>query len=321
MYTQRASAMIGFGVAVLSQLTSACRLPGPQLEQEVAGPGPPAGASSPRPGRALEAGTAAVEATEAPEPVENLLGESGIAEKDKDLTSWESVKADILRRWGSIKAFSGTMAASTDYGSPEQRVVERNKGRYDCMKKDDGTVLVRMDMQNATVTRQPQGDMMIRERILTLRDGENVYVMTEQSGSSSAVKHGPHALRHIVLGGETLVERLEARFDLELQPPEIINDRPVHVVKGTAKAGEGWIIYYLDKETGISIKSYGEHEGLFSKSSVILTDLDLNATFPKDHFKFVPPEGVDVLDTTIFGYEGDRPAPSAGAELNRPRND
>lgn len=156
--------------------------------------------SSSKPGEAAPAGTAevadsAAEPTEAPsaspssaplpaapKAVDSSPGPRKVPGEGADAspasgTTLESVEKELLARWDEVETLSAkvTNEAKPQAGGADVRI--EGGGTYHCRKKD-GRLMVRLDLTNATIREQQGREMRDERRVLTVSDGESMWVLT-----------------------------------------------------------------------------------------------------------------------------------------------
>lgn len=210
---------------------------------------------------------------------------------------YEAIKEQSLREWASIKALTATLTTIAEFGPTGNRVLRRSVGQYDYRTRD-GKTFIRWDTVDMTVIRKEQGDTMTRHRKLIVHDGASIYVQRERSARAKVEKVAAGSVGLMPLGGPGFFETLERYHHVKGLEPESLNGRPVHVIGARPKWGYGMILYYFDRETGLLLKKHTGDASPGDYETTLVTGIDTAKVFGKDHFLFVPPEGVDVHDTT-----------------------
>lgn len=226
-----------------------------------------------------------------------------------------AVEQEILAAWGKTRSGSATFVhealkpVGTLGGEDPQdlKLGVHSKGTLDFLKKDE-RLLHRMVM---TCTVGPgHGPGVLEgpvERMTTeVFDGEYLHSMAETGTRVKAFKvKMKHSGPPFISGGRLLLDRLRSAYGtLTLEPDEKIDGRETYVICGRAEAIGGVLLgrYWVDKKTGVMLRRtlYTPEDTPVQVLSV--KNLKVNVEFPKGHFTFVPPEGVEVEDLTKRGY-------------------
>lgn len=214
----------------------------------------------------------------------------------------------LLARWSEVRSFSAKLSTSF-----EQREGDKmrftGEGTYDYMTKD-GKVFIRSKQArdvyvDANGIKAADGTELTQiftgQRLLKIFDGDYVYEMDErheQFGGVVVTKRLPDPRNIRFAGGEALFKTLDQADVLRLLPSETLDGKEVYVFETVTTVGRMKTLYYFDKDTGILVKSASEGENPALTSTLALSDIKLNVEFNDEHFKFTPPEGVEVQDLT-----------------------
>ena len=139
---------------------------------------------------------------------------------------------------------------------------------------------------------------MTGERITKVSDGDYVYTVNQTHEGKKVTKARaiPPRIRNI--GGAKLFARMPRAERETLLADEVLDGREVYVFEVLATGGLVMTRHYMDKETGVRLRLVVERLKDHTTLTYSLTDLKLNLEFSDDHFTFVPPEGVKILDLT-----------------------
>ncbi len=222
------------------------------------------------------------------------------------------VREQLLERWGRIGTFSAKVTTSFDRPEgPEQH--ETGKGTRDCLKKDNGAVLVRQSLVN-NITYARKGDektpwVATAQVIKKVSDGRVVHIVDRTNTGITVTKAWAIPPKIVRVGGKMLVRRLDTLENLRRLDDEMIDKERVYVFEGMAGADSSWHLD-ISQKTGMLLRFSVESESSETKFEFALSEIKFDVEFDEDHFVFTPPEGVEIQDLTRPGAEG--PTSSAG---------
>lgn len=218
----------------------------------------------------------------------------------------ESIEQELLEKWDGIQSFTAKVTTKADRQGPEAADHLTGQGFYECMKKD-GKLLARFEVVNRIVRKDEVAELMRDERkVVTVLDGESLYVYTEGGGMPTAHRYPAKSDQIIQLGGRHLFNQLHQLNELEVLPDETIDGRAVYVIGGIPKDTGGRATYYFDQQTGIMVKLFMEHQPTNSSRSIAIGEVKIDPELDDERFTFTVPEGVPLIE----------PAPG-GAPLRR----
>lgn len=211
--------------------------------------------------------------------------------------SYDQIKSQALEKWGEIKSLRASLNRVQEYGDGEKRALERIEGQYD-YDNTGGRPRVRWESVSMTAVRMDEADNMTEEQKLIVYDGEFTYILLKSGKKTRAQKFKLDEVDVAPVGGPAFFQVIERDFTPRGLDPAKLDARPVHVIEATPKRGGDKVLFFIDREDGVLRKKYAENEAAGTYNVTSVTKLDTNVEFDKDHFVFVPPDGVAVYDGT-----------------------
>lgn len=221
------------------------------------------------------------------------------------------VREHLLERWGRIGTFTAKLTTSFDQPeNPEQH--EAGQGTRDCLKKDNGAVLVRQSLVN-NITYARKGDektpwVVTAQVVNKVSDGRVVHIVDRTNAGMTVTKAWAIPPKIVRVGGKMLVRRLDTLKNLRRLDDEMIDKERVYVFEGMAGADSSWHLD-ISQKTGMLLRFIVESETNKTKFEFALSEIKFDVEFDEDHFVFTPPEGVEIQDLTKPG--GERPTSSS----------
>ncbi len=225
--------------------------------------------------------------------------------------SIDEVEKKIIKAAESVKSAQAKMKMTMNMDQGGQTVTGEGSGTVEYMQKD-GKDLFRMEFKNQMVMKMGEQEMKIDQEMLSVGDGEFAWNLSTQMGQKSVTKQNIDDV-DMNPSAEATFKQLRENYQLEVLPDEKVNDQDCWVVKGTPKAESqmasamGNIKYWFSKESGMAVRMVTEDKAGKPAMTVDFTDIKLNANIDPSRFKFEAPEGVQVMDMTKSGGEGDAP--------------
>lgn len=240
----------------------------------------------------------------------------GCASASADQTV-QAVEAKILEAWNKLDALR--VKTAMEYFSPDPTKGKPSSFGILAYKKVDGVGKYRVK----STFERPMPDGVITIDYDYLYDGTALYTVTMKGDEVSAVKASLDDLGGPPPGGPFLLKFIKTIFDLAAGPDTEVDGRPVYLLKARAKDSKSGDYeegrFYFDKKTGLCLRMELGREERGAYVAFHYTDLEVNPTLPADHFIFVPPEGVEVIDMLPKAADSSKPAaappkPEAAAE-------
>ncbi|MGB0716702.1 MAG: LolA family protein [Phycisphaerae bacterium] len=132
-----------------------------------------------------------------------------------------------------------------------------------------------------------------------IEDGEAIYTIREAGPTKVAYKHDKGTPHFPEFAPDAIFDQLKDTMTFSYFGESDIMDRPVTMLKATAKEGTPAYTFFFDKETGLALKIVMDdpiRSSFFSTFTCI--KLELNRPIPADRFNVEIPEGVEINDQT-----------------------
>jgi len=208
---------------------------------------------------------------------------------------------ELITKWDTIQSVSAKLKTRGDRRGPEAQKQE-GVGTRDLLKREDGRILSRADYKNGVTMKKPDGEVIATGQIVSkIYDGEYLWIDDQRHEGRTVTKSRPVQGQIQPIGGRLLFAGIRGLDEIKLLPDETIDGRTVHVFVGKGAGGTFTTRHYVDKETGILVKSIAEDSLANMQHSMELTDIKVNIEFEEGHFTYTPPEGVEVQDLTRRG--------------------
>lgn len=134
-------------------------------------------------------------------------------------------------------------------------------------------------------------------KITSVSDGRHTYVLTEHNGQASARKSPLDP--SMQMDPVAFFREMEQHGDMELRPDEVLDNRPVTVIRVVPKGStlsEGYVLYSIAQDCGLIVQLVATETASGTTTRAGLSDIQLNVDIPDDRFVFQPPPGVPVQD-------------------------
>lgn len=225
-----------------------------------------------------------------------VLGAARIGYADKI----EDVEKKIAEQNKAIKSMSAKMKTISDMDMGGMKSKSTAVGSYEYMMDGD-KMFVRSDTKMTSETDVAGNKMKQDYTSVSVCDGEFFYSVTDQAGEKVAMKSKlPDKPDTDPFKG------LRADYNLKLLPDETVDGKSCWVVEATPKGPKadenpmagGKLMYYFQKDTGAMAKNVVFAKDGKPMSTTTYSDIQVNKPMNKAQFKFVPPPGVKIMDTT-----------------------
>jgi len=229
----------------------------------------------------------------------------------------EEVEAELTEKASKVDSFSADMNMKMAM-MPGMDMT--GTGTMEVLKKD-GESLSRNEM----TMKMKMGEQTMESKTLTIFDGEQFFVQQESFGNKIAMKTKEQDMAgSSAQFGEDLFKGLKEQFELSLEGEEKVNGKDAYVLSGKPKAGNPAVamfskmVHYIDKETGIPVKTVALGQNGQEMMVQTFTNIKLNPELKPERFEYTPPPGVTVMDMSDMqgmpgmGAPGAPPAPVPG---------
>jgi hypothetical protein len=151
--------------------------------------------------------------------------------------------------------------------------------------------------------------------ITQICDGEYLYTVSRRFESSKVTKAHCEPGRVRAPGGETIVRSMRALRNRAVVDSQF-DGRPIYLFLGDAQGGKVKVRHYVDKATGVFLKTHIRRETDQSIFTYTLSQVDLDREYPDERFHYVPDPDLPLIDLTTQGRQTE-PSP-VGAEPGEP---
>lgn len=220
----------------------------------------------------------------------------------------------LIARWEQIRSVKATMhkVMEQKLGLPQKR---RGEGLYELLKKDGKTMIRMVIFDSIVATRGEFDQVMTGERMTTVFNGEDLYVLQQLHKGQWAYKMPPRGLGGLLLGGPRLLATIRAGAEVTVDSEAKWNGRKAYLFKSSRRDGHTRGEYLFDQEMGVLVQRKLERDEEQLTMTLAYTDVKINEPIPEDRFTFVPPKDVVIQDKTRIP-SGPAPLP---ARSKKPR--
>lgn len=216
----------------------------------------------------------------------------------------DAIAREAIEKWNAVKSLKAKMTVRSEVARMGQVMRTNVTGSFELLRKG-GKALYRQE-HNATSMLDANGrKMTINARILTVYDGEYLYQhqVAEQLGQNMATKRKMDS-GGMLAGGEQMFDILRSNFDLTAGADTKVNGDDCWVIDARPKmpnpqpGAPTVLTHYIRKKDGFEVKLVGVNADGKTVLETTYSDIHLNEPIDPSRFKFVPPEGVNVMDIT-----------------------
>jgi len=213
----------------------------------------------------------------------------------------EDVQRHIEERLDKLKSVQARLVLEQEAEFEGVRQAGRTEGTYEIVNRGNQSPF-RSDMtMSETLIRPGAAPQKRGASVLTIFDGQFVYVLQDEAGHKSAQKMELNP-KWAIFGDKRFLRELGRDFDLMLGKDETVDGQATWVIQATPKdpkkAGLMRTAHYFQKETGLWVKAVSRNKEGKTVMTTRVSDIRLNRPIPPDHFVFVAPKGVEVVDLT-----------------------
>ncbi|HIJ72539.1 MAG TPA: outer membrane lipoprotein carrier protein LolA [Candidatus Hydrogenedentes bacterium] len=219
----------------------------------------------------------------------------------------ESVEAKLLELWAELDSYAAKLDITMTMEQGTMTMKGTGAGIIEVLVKGDNTLY----RSEVTMTMAMGGQTMEVET-LTVYDGEFVFTESEMFGQKMVMKASQSQQPGPALAiGKKALEEMH-KFEVALKPEERIGETPTYVIEMTPKADSfdparaklGKIRSYIDKETGVQIRTTVFDKAGKEMINETLSEVKINPELDEGRFAYEPPEGAQVRDMTQDGFPG-----------------
>lgn len=228
-----------------------------------------------------------------------LLGSGALTLAD-DL---ESVEKKLISAWDSHKSISAKLTVSNHMGGMEGT----GQGTYEYVRAGD-KLMLHVEMTTAMVQKMGDQEMKMDQSTLMVVDGEFAYTLITRKSPAMGLDQTMAAKSDIEpsMSGapKYMFTQLRETNTLKLLPEQTIDGRKVFVIEASQTAETGMpggtyrTVLCLCQETGMAVKTETFDADGKSVSTMAFSDIKVDQDIDPARFKWVAPEGVEVVDQT-----------------------
>ena len=213
----------------------------------------------------------------------------------------DDVAGKIIAAAEKIKSLSADMTMKTEMVNSGMSMVSDAQGHME-FARQGGKELMRMDMEMSTVTKMGDQEQKMEAKSVMINDGEFTYTVSDQMGQKVAMKMA-NEKNQVQFSGKQMFDDLRKDNTLALLPEDKVDSVAAYVIEATPKqAGQsGKSRYYFAKDSGMVVKMIMHTPDGEPMTTMTYSNIKLNADIKPDRFKFVAPEGVQLMDMTGGG--------------------
>ncbi len=210
----------------------------------------------------------------------------------------DDVSAKIIAEAEKVKSYTADVSSETNIKNEAMSMKMSVKGTMEVMRQG-GKMLSRMEHKTTTDMNMGGTEQKKESQSLMITDGEHSYVLTEESGTKTAMKTklDPKNQQMVNKG---MFEQMKKDYDLKLLADETIDGHDAYVIEGTPKnpAAMGKMTMCFAKTGGMMLKMVMNTPDGKPMTTMTHTNIKVDVAIKPERFKFEAPEGVTVMDMT-----------------------
>ncbi len=209
----------------------------------------------------------------------------------------EDVEKKIIAAYEKLTSYTANLKSQQQFDMGDGNFSKTEfTGRTEWMRQG-GKILMRAEMKGTTESKFGDQHMKMSTAAMTVGDGEYVYTVTDTDGNKHAMKmkYDPAMTGDIA----ALIKQWHEQADLSLLPEEKVEGRDAYAIQVKPKTAGGPTdksVFYMDRETGLMLRSVMFAPDGKESGRVSLTDIKVGADIKAERFKFEAPAGVEVVD-------------------------
>lgn len=218
------------------------------------------------------------------------------------VASFDTVKSASSQHCQQFHTLTGKIRIDTVSSTQQVSIHTEALGSYEHLVRKDGKLLFRVDLHNK-VTQSANGrSAAVEQSVSTISDGHFAYTLTTQPGQPATALRNLPKPSQTVLADEAFFDGLSRGYHVRVLPDEKIDGKEVWVLEARPKAPApgraAKTIHYIQKVSGIRIRSTG-HDATGKRVQLTeLSDIKIDPPLKQDRFVFKAPAGVKIVDLT-----------------------
>lgn len=215
--------------------------------------------------------------------------------------SLPSIESQAIAAAEKVDAVSARMRINTMMKMGEADIESESNGTYDHQRHGNRLVF-RIDLNNVVTSKYQGQTRKAEQSVLTISDGAACYVITTQAGRKPTVTKSIPQSGQTIVADESFFTSLKKSYNLRVLPDQIVDKKDAWVIEATPKAASAdqpaKTIHYIQKESGLRVKSTGHDKSGRRIQLTALSQINLKPEIKPDRFLVELPDDVTIVDMT-----------------------
>lgn len=215
--------------------------------------------------------------------------------------SLPAIEAQAIAAAEKVDAVSAKMRINTMMKMGEADIESESNGTYD-HQRHGNRVVFRIDLKNVVTSKYQGQTRKAEQTVLTISDGAACYVITTQAGRKPTVTKSIPQSGQTIVADENFFTSLKKSYDLRVLPEQNIEGKKAWVIEAIPKAASddqpAKTIHYIQKESGLRVKSTGHDKSGRRIQLTALSEINLKPEIKPDRFLVELPDDVTIVDMT-----------------------
>lgn len=212
-----------------------------------------------------------------------------------------SIEAQAIAAAEKVDAVSAKMRINTLVKMGDADIESESNGTYE-HQRHGNRIVFRIDLNNVVTSRHQGQTRKAEQTVLTISDGSACYVITTQVGRKPTVTKSIAQPGQNIVADENFFTSLKKSYDLRVLPDQNIEGKKAWVIEATPKAASddqpAKTIHYIQKESGLRVKSTGHDKTGRRIQLTALSQINLKPDIKPDRFLVELPDDVTIVDMT-----------------------
>jgi len=205
------------------------------------------------------------------------------------------LEQEVQASWAGHTGLKAKVRTAAYAGDAEARRLARTEGTYE-LEKAAGKVRLRIELKGENVPGLDAKELTEKSEMLQVIDGDYTYLLSTVNGVRKARKTNID-VRDTGEPRAVLAAYREG-YKLSRKPDATVGDRKTYVVEAVRRTSDPEqrqrVCLYFDQVSGFLLQVERYLDGPKPVSTFTLSDVQLDADLPDDHFQFTAPEGIKV---------------------------
>ncbi len=215
--------------------------------------------------------------------------------------SLPSIESHAIAAAAKLEAVTAKMRINTMMKMGEADIESESNGTYD-HQRHGNRIVFRIDLKNVVTSRNQGQTRKAEQSVLTISDGAACYVITTQAGRKPTVTKSIPQPGQTIVADENFFATLKKSYNLRVLPDQNIEGKIAWVIEATPKAAAAdqpaKTIHYIQKESGLRVKSTGHDKTGRRIQLTALSQINLKPDIKPDRFLVELPDDVTIVDMT-----------------------